>query len=74
MALGRFARRRCAPAEPPGDTAPAGSAAQDREDEERRLGVAVLKGDVPPIWYRQRLAALAAEQATDIPAEDAPSA
>lgn len=72
MAFGRFARRRSAPAEPHEDLAGAGP--KDQEREELRLGTAVLSGEVPPIWYRQRMAALAAERAASTPVEDPSSA
>jgi hypothetical protein len=72
MALGPFARRRSALAAPHEDLAGAGP--KDQEREECRLGTAVVNGDVPPVWYRQRMAALAAEQVTAAPVEDAPPA
>jgi hypothetical protein len=73
MALGSFVRRRSVPAEPPEDIDGAGP--KDLELEERWLGAAVLSGDVPPVWYRQRMAALAAAgQVTGTEGRHAPSA
>jgi len=46
--------------EPHQDLADAGP--QDQELEERRLTTAIVAGEIPPIWYRQRMGALAAEQ------------
>jgi hypothetical protein len=74
MALRRFIRRRPSPADPHQDLADAGS--KDQELEERRLAAAVVRGEVPPVWYRQRMAVLGAEQEpaagpdTDAPVED----
>ena len=70
MALGRFTRRRPSPASPHQDLADTGP--KDQEREERRLGAAVVAGEVPPIWYRQRMAALAAERDAADRAEDQP--
>lgn len=73
MALGPFFRHRSAPAERHEDLAGAGE--KDLEQEERRLGTAALNGEVPPIWYRQRMAALAAaERLRTDQVGDAPSA
>ena len=43
----------------------------DGEREETRLVTALLAGDVPPVWYRQRMTALADERA-ELDADDAP--
>ena len=71
MALGPFRRRRSAAAEPHDDLAREGPKDLDRE--QRRLEAAVLDGEVPPIWYRQRMTALAAiEPVTDGPVTAVP--
>jgi hypothetical protein len=46
--------------DPHQDLADAGP--KDQELEERRLATAIVAGEIPPIWYRQRMGALAAEQ------------
>ena len=56
-------------AEPHEDLADRGP--KDQEQEEGRLGTAVVNGEIPPVWYRQRMAALAAERAEDAPDEEA---
>lgn len=68
MALDRFTRHRTSPASPHQDLADAGP--KDQELEERRLATAVIAGEVPPIWYRQRMAALAAGRDVVDPVED----
>jgi hypothetical protein len=68
MAFRRFIRRP-APG-PAGDLAPARP--KEAEQEERRLGTAILNGDIPPIWYRQRMAALAAGEPDTAEVGDAP--
>jgi hypothetical protein len=68
MALGRFTHRHRSPASPHQDLADAGP--KDQDSEERRLATAVFTGEVPPIWYRQRMAALAAGSDPTAPAED----
>jgi hypothetical protein len=47
---------------------------KDQELEERRLATAIVAGELPPIWYRQRMGALAAEQEPAAAAEDQPPA
>ena len=67
MALAAFGRRRSGSSEHE-DLADEGPKDLDRE--ERRLETAVLNGDIPPIWYGQRMAALAADPVTAVPVED----
>ena len=65
MRLGRNRRPSSAPKPAP----------VDGEREEARLVTALLAGDVPPVWYRQRMTALAGERAeldADADADDAP--
>jgi hypothetical protein len=50
----------------------AGAGPKDQDKEERRLATAIIDGEIPPVWYQQRMAALAAEQATADPAHDEP--
>jgi hypothetical protein len=72
MTLGRFTHRQPSPAGPHEDLADAGP--KDQDSEERRLAAAVVTGEVPPIWYRQRMAALAAGSDATAPAGDQPPA
>jgi hypothetical protein len=72
MALRRFTRHRTPPASPHQDLADTGP--KDQELEERRLATAIVAGEVPPIWYRQRMAALAAGRDVADPVEGQPPA
>lgn len=63
-------RRRNRPAAPP-----LAAPAVDRDDEreESRLAAALLAGDLPMVWYRQRMAALAARDNVGHPLATPPS-